>query len=395
MPAWTVVAATSDDVLSGALKDPRVVKFDQAVSLSAEARSVRLIEKAEFKVDRGEIPLPEASFGLRFYPSGISVAKAGSRFQKAFEENEKAARDEGISLLLVSRYQLLARIANLKEKKGIADELSKLTQKASRALSFAANKDRAELKSYLKAKSDLDRLQIKVADIERDFVNLQIEMQSLGFGTLENFELLDWADMNDLRARLKVIKQAKPETLTAKVATLEAASARTDVEFARAVDDRWLEHVEISMKENTREKIYGVQVAFNLPFLTAPDLSRIEKTARVLRAEAKALDAAEISSREFENGLVELRTLLDLHRSLVESQSKLNPEQMRKASERIASQDPLLAVEMQRSWYESRDQILELELRIRTLFISYLHESSELAKAPEVNQFSKSLKRVL
>jgi hypothetical protein len=78
-----------------------------------------------------------------------------------------------------------------------------------------------------------------------------------------------------------------------------------------------------------------------------------------------------------------------------ESQSRMNPEEMRKASTAIAAQDPMLALELQRGWLESRENLLDLEFRIRVLYIQYLHESSLLASLPESNYLSKSNKRIL
>lgn len=392
-------AASPEDVLRPALNDPRLEEYRAAVRLAADARSSNPLAKAELKLGRGEWEKSDSKVGLRFYPKGIHEYGAASRFQEALVQNEKASQAEGISLILAARYQLLARMMNLKEKKKITSEVSELTKKASRALSVAAQKDRAELKSFLKAKVDLDKLSIKFADVDRDFVNLELEMKDLKLPALGSYDFSDLAGMEEIRRRVEDLRSEGSKgpggkILSVSVAEKELAKIRAETEYGRARSDKWIDHVELTLKEEKTEKVYGVELSLNLPFLAAPDVSRAEKEARARREEAKAVDSIETLERENKNVRGELETLLRLHRSLTESQSRLTPDQMKRASRAISSQDPLLAVEMQRSWFEGREQILELEFRIRVLYITYLHEMAVIANAPEVNHLSKSLRGI-
>ncbi|MBX3040886.1 MAG: hypothetical protein KF789_09295 [Bdellovibrionaceae bacterium] len=396
-PAGVALAASPEDVLRPVLNDPRLEDYRAAVNLAADAQSKNPIAKAELKLGRGEWEKNDIKYGFRVYPKGISEYGAASRFQEALVQNEKAAQAEGVSLLLAQRYQLLARMTNLKERKKIADEVSSLVKKASRALSVAAQKDRAELKSFLKTKTDLDKLSIKFADVDRDFVNLELEMKDLKLASLESYDLSELAEMADLRRRLDEIAAAgasgpQGKILSVALAEKEIQKIRAESEYGRARADKWIDHIELSLKEEKAEKIYGVELSLNLPFLGAPDVSRAEKEARARREEAKAVDTIQTMDRETKNVLGELRTLLGLHQSLAESQSRLTPEQMKKASRAISVQDPLLAVEMQRGWFEGREQVLDLEFRIRTLYITYLHEMAVIANSPSVNHLSKSLR---
>ncbi len=389
-------AASSDDVLRSAWKDARLAAHNEAVQISVQSQSINPIEKAELKFDRGELNKNDVKYGLRVYPRGYTEHKTTRRYQEAIEKNEKSAQGEALSKLLASRYDLLSRIVLLKEKKKISDELTNVSRKASKALSYAAQKDRAELKSYLKTKADLEKVDVKIADVERDYKNLQTELKELSFGNVENFETSDVNEMDDIRKHLEtsLSKQDSP-TLSTKVAEFDLQKLRAGMDYERAKDDKWFDHIEVSMKDDQKEKVYGVEVSFNLPFAGAPDLSRIDKESRELREKAKVLETLQTSGREYKNALAELTTLLDLHKSLKASQAKMNISQMKKASAAISSQDPLLSLELQKSWYESREHILDVEFRIRSLYILFLHESSTLADAPDVNYFSKSLKRIL
>lgn len=393
-------AATPEDILRSAWKDPRIELHAKATRLAEDSFSYNFLEKSDFKFDRGELNQNDIKFGLRFYPKGFTEYKTTLHFQKALEKNEKAAQAAALSTLLAARYHILARVALLKEKKDIATELFKTNRKANRMLSYGAQKDRAELKAYLKNKSDLDKLDIKISDIDRDYKNLQSELADLSVGSIESFNLNDFSSMDDLRQLLEKAVDAKPNTtLSAQLAELDLDKSHAGMAYERAKDEKWFDYLEVSVKEDKInekfDRVYGLEMSFNLPFLSAPNLSRVDKEAREIHDKVKLISTLESSERFFKNGLIELKTLLDVHKSLRETQARMNLDQMRKASRAIAPQDPNLAIELQRGWYEGREQILDLEFRIRSLFILYLHESSTIAKEPEVNYLSKSMKRIL
>lgn len=387
-------AATSEDVLKTVWKDPRVTAHEEAVKLVTDANTLNPLQKADLRVDRGELTQDDIKFGLRLYPKGYSEHVTTRELQRVLERNERAAQGEMLSRLLSSKYDLISRIALLREKRKNAVELTAVVRKASQALAYSAGRDRAELKSYLKNKNDIEKLDIKLADVERDYRNLQAELRELSLGTPEAFNLSDLMDMNDIRGRVTAIT-ANGETLSGQVATLDLAVTRAEIEYEKAKDEKWLEHVEISMKQDKREKVYGLEVAINLPFTQATDLSQVSKLSRELREKAKARDTASEADRLVKNASVELQTLLDLHKAMTESQQRMNPEQMRRASQGIAGQDPMLAVELQKGWFEAREQLLDLEYRIRSLFVVYLHEMSVIASAPETNHLSKSQRKIL
>lgn len=389
-------AAAPEDALRPVWKDPRLKLHQESVQIVSEAKSINPLEKADLRIDRGQLEQDDVKYALRFYPKGYTEHRTTQEFQNSLEKNEKAAQAAMLSQLLSSRYDLLARIALYKEKKEISDRFADLGKKATRALSYSAQKDRAELKSYLKNKADLDKINIKIADSERDYQKLQTELKDLALGSVENFDLSDFASIQDLKQQLdSAAAMDTTKTLSAQTAEMDLIASRAGMNYERAKDEKWFDHLEVSISDVQKETIYGFEFAFNLPFASAPNLSRISKEARDLRDKASLIETAKVSERELKNSLIELKTLLKVHETLQSSLSAMSPEQMRKASKSIAATDPMLALELQRGWYESREQLLDLEYRIRALYVLYLHESSTLANQPEINHFSKSGKRIL
>lgn len=389
-------ASAPEDVLRGVWNDPRLKLHRESVQIVTDAKSVNPLEKADLRIDRGQLEQNDVKYALRFYPKGYTEHRTTQEFQKSLEKNEKAAYSATLSQLLTQRYDLLARVALFKEKKQVTARFSEVSRKAARALSYSAQKDRAEIKSYLKNKADVDKINIKIADSDRDYQKLQAELKDLSLGSIEDFDLSDFASMEDLKQSLDKAASLPPEkTLSAQVAELDLNASRAEMNYARAKDEKWFDHLEVSISEVKRETVYGFEFAFNLPFASAPNLSRIGKEARDLRDKARLVETLEVSEREFKNSLIELRTLLAVHGSLKSSLSGMGSEQMQKAANSIASKDPMLALELQKSWYESREQLLDLEYRIRALYILYLHESSTLAKNPEVNHLSRSARKIL
>lgn len=393
--AWSAVP---EDLLRTAWKDTRIELHNRAVNTTVEAHSYNFLDKVDLRYDRGELNQDDVQYGVRFYPKGWTELRTTVEFQEALEKNEKTAQAAALSQLLSARYDILARIALLKEKKQIADELQKVSRKSNRILSLGAQRDRADLKSYLKNKSDLDKIDIKIADVERDYQNLQAELKELSLGTVESFDLNDFASMEILKDRIEKEADVKPTTtLSSKLAELDLAKSRAGMAYEQAKDTKWFDHLEVSIKDDKKldERVYGLELAFNLPFLSAPNLSRIDKMSRDLRDNAKMLTTVEESDRTFKNGLTELKTLLQVHKSLSQTKAYMNVDQMRKASRAIAPRDPQLAIELQRGWFENREQMLDLEFRIRSLYILYLHEASIIANSPDKNYLSKTYKRIL
>lgn len=386
-------AAPTEDLLRTAWKDPRLEAHDEAVQTVEGAGHLNPLSKAQLRADGGELKQEDVKLGLRLYPKGYGEQVSGSRFLKALRENEKAARSETLSSLLAARYELIARIALLNEKKGLTAEFAQASKKAGKALSYAAQKNRAEIKSYLKMKADLDKIDLKIAEVERDYANLRAELRDLGAGPAENFDLADLVSVDDIRDRLGSDAEARPK-LASRIAETDLEKARAGLEYDRARDEKWLDYVEFSVKDDKQEKVYGIEIAINLPFASATDLSRLDKLAGERRDRSKSIEKLRASEAAVRSAAVELRTLLDLHKSMSDPRGRMSAEQMRKASQAVASQDPLLAVELQRGWYENREQVLDLEYRIRSLYAVYLHESSRIAEAPETNHLSKSLKRI-
>lgn len=396
--AHSAAAAVPEDLLKTAWKDSRIELHNRAVNIAVDAHSYNFLDKADLRYDRGELNQDDVKYGVRLYPKGWTEHQTTIEFQEALEKNEKIAQAAALSQLLSARYDILARIALLKEKKAISGELQQVSRKSNRMLSLGAQKNRADLKSYLKNKGDLDKVDIKIADVERDYQNLQAELKDLSLGSVETFDLTDFASMDVLKERIEKDADAKPvATLSSRLVEQDLAKARAGMAYETAKDTKWFDHVEVSVKDDKKndERVYGFQLAFNLPFLAAPNLSRIEKISRDLRDNAKMLSTVEESDRTFKNGLMELKTLLQVHKSLTQAKAYMSLEQMKKASRTIAPSDPLLAIELQRGWFENREQILDLEFRIRSLYILYLHESSIIAENPDKNYLSKTYKRIL
>lgn len=391
-----VMAAAPEDALRPVWKDPRLKLHQESVQIVTAAKSVNPLEKADLRIDRGQLEQDDVKYALRFYPKGATEHRTTQEFQSSLEKNERAAHAAMLSRLLAHRYDLLARVALYKEKKEITDRFGQVNKRTSQALSYSAQKNRSELKAYLKNKADLDKINIKIADIERDYEKLQAELKDLSLGSVESFDLTDFASIQDLKPKLEAAASMESsKTFSAQTAELDLDASRAEMDYERAKDEKWFDHVEVSISDIQKETIYGFEFAFNLPFASAPNLTRVGKEARDLRDKARLIETLKISDREFKNSLIELRTLMKVHETLQSSLSAMSPEQLRKASNSVSATDPMLALELQRGWYESREQLLDLEYRIRTLYILYLHESATLANQPDVNHLSKTLKRIL
>ena len=392
------LAATPADILKSAWKDPRIEAHNSAVDLAVDAHSYNLIEKFQVIYRDGDSQWSDVKWGIKVYPKGLSEYRSSLRFQSAMEENEKAAHKEALSKLLSERYDLLARMTRVKEEKSISEQLLDVSRRASKALSYAAQNDRNELRSYLKSKTEFEKLSLKIAEMERDYKNMQDELANQSFGTLDEFNPAGMVDISEIRKRVETgLPDPHQQTLSAKTAALSLEKTKAGIAFAKATDSRIVDSIEFVAKDSAAvpgDKSYGFQVAFNIPFFAADDLGRVDQATRELREEARANEVLQTSGRLFSNAMSELTVLLNLHKNF-QMQGRQSNGQMKDTSKSLGATDPLLSLEMQREWYESRENMLELEYRIRSLYISVLHEASVIATNPEVNYFSKTMDKLL
>lgn len=387
-------AATAEEVLKGAWQDPAVKASEQAIEVIGEGQGFNPIKKSQLRIERGEVTEGDLEYAARVYPKGLTEFSKSKKFQQSLERSEKALAKTALSSSLASRYLLLARTALLKTKMDLAKELKDLSQKSGRAASYTAQRDRAELKGYLKAKTENDKIDLKIAEIQRDYESLKDDYKSRGLPDPMGIELSDLLQPEEIR---KLVDEPAPsETLTGQVARLEAETADASVNFERAKNEAWFDHFEVSMKNRgENEKIVGLRVALNIPFISAPDMGDIQKAAKEARSKAEQVQIARESGTLFRHSIAELKTLLDLHQRMTKERTRLTPAQMKKTSLSVGARDPLLALEFQRGWYESYEQVLDVEFRIRELYVSYLVESSKIANEPTINYLSKSKKRIL
>ncbi|MES3036317.1 MAG: hypothetical protein V4736_00295 [Bdellovibrionota bacterium] len=416
-PAY-LLAATPEDLLRSAWKDTAVEASAKAVSIAESGNNWNPFWQMQFKFEkenidstdrnadirlypsRGFRTLHETSLfqkgSLRFYPKGFSDWRTSARYQNVIEKNERTLQKEALSKALVSRYNLIARAAMLKEKKEISKDLSGLTKKLDRVISLAAQRDRAELKNFLKMKSDFHKTALRVTDINQSIALLDQELKEMGAPEVSTVDLSNLATMDDLRAKLAEIEKMERQTsLAGQVAKEDMERAEAALAFDKARDEKWLDYVEITAEEDSRERVYGIALAINLPFLAASDPRLIDKRSEYQRSRAESLQAVRENDRILQSSISELKGLLDLHKSLSSTTGLMNGDRLKRTSQAIAVQDPLLSLELQRGWQESREQMLDLEFRIRSLLITVMQESSYLAENPEVNHLSKNQKRIL
>lgn len=388
----SALAGAPEDILRTAWQDPCVKAEKQAMQVVTTAQGLNPFTDIQFRFEQGQVDNQESQYGLRFYPKGYSEFTAYRKYQQTLESSEQWMVDETLSLALVNRYSLVSRLAYLVQKKKNAGELSLISKKADKVLSYSAQRDRSEIKSYLKGKADLYKIDLKIAEIDREYVKTVQELMGLSLGTPESFDFKDLISIPEIGQRIENYSKIS-ESRTARKNDFELQRLEGSLAYDHARERRWFDYFELSLKEEKKEQIYGIQFAFNLPFLAAPQVDRLDKETKVLRAQAEQKVLSQTAQRSLQSLLSEMKTLIGLYNSMAES--RMNANKLKTAGALIANSEPLLAVELQKSWFESYEQLSDIEFQIRTLYIEYLHETSVLAQNPEENFLSSAKKKIL
>ncbi len=386
--------ASPEEILKTAWKDQALQSYSEAVGLLGQAQPFNPFSEFQLTYEIGDLQKESQKYGFRVYPKGFSEFQAYRSFLSALDSDEKSLQSEALSQALVKRYQLIARLALLKAKNQSAKDLSNLTERADRALAYKAQKDRNQLKTYLHAKSDLRKIALELAGIDRDLKTTEQELKGLSLTGAQSMDLSDLVSPAEIGERISGFDEKKLSR-SAERAQLAYNRSVSALSYDLAQENKWLNHLELSVKDDRREKFYSLEVGFKLPFLSAPDLGSLDKRARLARAKADSSLSAEMANQVLFASVAELRSLLTLYQILKEKQSQSDPTALKRASDMVAKQDPLLAVELQRGWFESFEQMAQIECQIRNLYIRYLHETSVLTREPETNHLSKTRKRIL
>lgn len=389
-------AATSEEILKTAWNEPGLVSYSEAVGLLSQAQPANPFSEMQFTYELGDVEENSREYGLRVYPKGMTESKAYKSFLAALEADERNLKQQALAQVLVKRYGLLARLAYLKSKSQSSKDLSALVERVGQAMAYNARTDRSQLKSHIKAKNDLEKVYLKLAEIDRDLLIVEQELKSLSVEKIQNIDLSDLVTPEEIRERIGAYDPKKP-SVTSEIYRLDYQRSLAAIRYDQAQENKWLSYFEVSIKDDVKknEKFLGLQVALKLPFLSSPDLGGIDKQARFAREKAESSSKAASGDDLLFASMAELKSLLTLHQNLKKKQLESDPTALKRASNLIAKQDPMLAVDLQRSWYETNENIADIELQIRTLYVQFLFETSALADDPKTNHFSISKKRIL
>ncbi|MGE0631911.1 MAG: hypothetical protein AB7O96_05860 [Pseudobdellovibrionaceae bacterium] len=385
-------AANSEDILRTAWQDPKVKASESTLEIIDSATGINPFSEVQLRLEGTESNTNKKEYGLRLYPKGLSEFTSYRRYQRSLEALGEWQKDDALSSALVNRYSLVSRIAFLQQKKIISQELMSISKKANQALAYYSKKNRSELKSYIKGKTDLYKIDLKIAEIERESVRIEQELESLSLPKAFSIDLKNLASVEDIKKRFKS-QESKELPRSAEKLGLELQKLQSSVSYDHAKDSKWLDYFELTVKEDKNQQVFGVGLAFNIPFLSSPDIGRLDKKVKAQMEEVELQNLTTGAEKNLESLAFEIQNMISLYTSM--SEDRMNIERLKKASSMIAKQDVLLAVELQKSWFESFEQLSEVEFQIRTLYIQYLHEASVLAANPDVNYLSKNKGRIL
>jgi len=160
-----------------------------------------------------------------------------------------------------------------------------------------------------------------------------------------------------------------------------------DANHSIAERGKLLDGVKLSMKqEPKKEKIYKLELSFNLPFLAAQDLGDYKDRLKAAEAEVKGRQAMFEESLA-SAGLAEvLKRKISLYRAMGEGPKWENSALLR--------QDPALALDLRRTSVALKLTRANLLAEIRTLYVNLLLETETLAKQPELNHLSRAKRKI-
>jgi hypothetical protein len=335
--------------------------------------------------ERPDLEKKENEFSLSLSPKSIREAVAYKRLATALRQDIDVSQKLLRSTSLQTAYTALISAALAKEQQSAVAELRDLQGKSQKLNAIAARRDRADAKNVLKASGDLQKSMEEVIELESQLAGIRKYLAGHGL-QLEELETGDLIGPEEIEAAINALPVNKV-ALTSKKIITELEVTKQETNHSLAERSKLLDEVKLAMEQAPKkEKVYKLEVSFNLPFLAAQDLSDFQDRLKAAEAEAKGQQLIfEESLRSA--GLAEvLKRKISLYRAMGEGPKW--------ESSALLRQDPALALDLRRTSVALRLTRANLLAEIRNLYVSLLLETEALAGSPGVNHLSRSKRKI-
>jgi hypothetical protein len=335
--------------------------------------------------ERSEIGKNENEFSVTLKPKGIMEAVEYKRLAGALTNDIEVSQKLLRSTSLQTAYNALISAALAKDQNNSVEELKDLIGKSQKLSAIAAHRDQADVKNVLKSGSDLQKSVEEVIEVESQLAGIRRFLSAHGL-KVEDLETADLIGVDEISAAVEAIA-VNGVALNSKKIMSETEVVKHGANHSIAERSKLLDGIKVSMKqEPKKEKIYALELSFNLPFLAAQDLGDYKDRLKAAEAEVKGRQAMFEESLN-SAGLAEvLKRKISLYRAMGEGPKWENSPLLR--------QDPALALDLRRTSVALRLTRATLLAEIRTLYVSLLLETETLAAQPELNHLSRAKRKI-
>lgn len=335
--------------------------------------------------ERPDLDKNENEFSISLKPKGISEAVEYKRLSAALSRDIEVSQKLIRSTSLRTGYNALISAALAKEQNSSVEELKELIGKSQRLSAIAARADQADVKNVLKSGSELQKSVEEVIEVESQLAGIRRFLGAHGL-KVEDLETGDLIGPEEIAAAVEALPVNEVALSSKKILT-EVEVVKHDASHSIAERSKLIDGVKLSMKqEPKKEKIYKLELSFNLPFLAAQDLGDYRDRLKAAEAEVKGRQAMFEESLA-SAGLAEiLKRKISLYRAMGEGPKWENSALLR--------QDPALALDLRRTSVALKLTRATLLAEIRTLYVSLLLETETLAEQPELNHLSRAKRKI-
>lgn len=335
--------------------------------------------------ERPDLDKKENEFSLTLKPKGIMEAVEYKRLAGALNNDIEVSQKLLRSTSLQTAYNALISAALAKEQNASVEELKDLIGKSQKLSAIAAHRDQADVKNVLKSGSDLQKSVEEVIEVETQLAGIRRFLSAHDL-KVEDLDTGDLVGVDEISTAVEAAP-VNGVALNSKKILTETEVIRHDANHSIAERSKLLDGVKVSMKqEPKKEKIYKLELSFNLPFLAAQDLGDYQDRLKAAAAEVKSRQAMFEESLN-SAGLAEvLKRKISLYRAMGEGPKWENSALLR--------QDPMLALDLRRTSAALRLSRATLLAEIRTLYVSMLLETETLAAQPELNHLSRTKRKI-
>lgn len=353
-----------------------------------------IVENAEFKIGKSFEENEKRSASLKVLPRGFKEFQMWGEVRASSKKIEEASALLQLNQTRFDRASHYLDFWHLTQKQKLLTQKLELAKNALEIYRIATRGGVADTKDVLRAQQEYEIAKMNL-ESQKDQQDLVWEKMRLVDESLSSTQMIP-EKLSEVTQITQLIRSFQSEVDNlgdqslqahkARIARMKAQNSQMDIDMEISKRQKTIESLELKMTEDRREKVYSVELGFNLPgFSQDPGVQ--EKRRKIIETEIDAHSVEKDFIIQSRLMVMNLKQSLKKLENLVASSTDEQRKKLRRISRK---QDPLFQLTLEKEYLDSQvTQQDQIYLTLQNYFLAYNHFEKFIEKVPD-NLWQKS-----